>query len=186
MASGIIPSCRLLNTKRLYLDEPQPADHRDLHKRVLRLQAPGKEPNAVVCRDHVSVHATGRTPNFSDFESGRRQGSFVALDDYCKPAQNSDVIHLIGPFAEARDNSPAFRHLARTRSVASLTDGNPFVFFPGAEAAGISNIRLFVPGLAAPQLVRHGAHPAHAHALRAGVQSVATAPGLPTAQSGSR
>ena len=113
-------------------------------------------------------------------------GGLAAPNDSCKLAQSFGVVHLIGPFAEAQDIPPAFRHVALTRSVAMLTDRIPFVFFRGAEAAGVSNIRLLVPGFAAPQLVRHGAHPAHASALRAGLQSVATAPGLPTAQSGSR
>ncbi|MEM6579149.1 MAG: trimethylamine methyltransferase family protein [Pseudomonadota bacterium] len=83
---------------------------------------------------HVGICTTGGTPNFSDIASGRRPGSLETLDYLCKVAQSFDVIHMIGPFVEAQDVPPHLRHYAMTRSVLTLTDKVPFVFFRGTEA----------------------------------------------------
>ena len=83
---------------------------------------------------NVGVCTTGGTPNFSDIEGGRRPGTLAALDDLCRVAQAFDVIHMIGPFVEAQDVPPNLRHYAMTRSVLTLTDKVPFVFFRGTQA----------------------------------------------------
>ncbi len=83
---------------------------------------------------HVAVSTTGGTPNFSDLDGGRRPGSLEALDNFCRLSQSFDVIHMIGPFVEAQDIEPRFRHLHMTRSVVTLTDKIPFVFFRGTQA----------------------------------------------------
>jgi trimethylamine--corrinoid protein Co-methyltransferase len=83
---------------------------------------------------NVGICTTGGTPNFSDIERGRRPGTLAALDDLCRVAQSFDVIHMIGPFVEAQDVPPNLRHYAMTRSVLTLTDKVPFVFFRGTQA----------------------------------------------------
>ena len=83
---------------------------------------------------HVGICTTGGTPNFSDIKNGRRPGTLAALDDLCRVAQSFDVIHMIGPFVEAQDIPPNLRHYAMTKSVLTLTDKVPFVFFRGTEA----------------------------------------------------
>ena len=83
---------------------------------------------------HVGICTTGGTPNFSDLQNGRRPGTLAALDDFCRVAQSVDVIHMIGPFVEAQDIPPNLRHFAMTRSVLTLTEKVPFVFFRGTEA----------------------------------------------------
>ena len=82
----------------------------------------------------IAVCTTGGTPNFSDLDGGRRPGTLSALDDLCRLAQSFDVIHMIGPFLEAQDIEPRFRHLHMTRSVVTLTDKIPFVYFRGTQA----------------------------------------------------
>ncbi len=83
---------------------------------------------------HVGVCTTGGTPNFSDLDGGRRPGTLASLDDFCRLAQSFDVIHIIGPFLEPQDVPTNLRHLHMTKSVVTLTDKVPFVFFRGTEA----------------------------------------------------
>ncbi len=83
---------------------------------------------------NVGICTTGGTPNFSDIQNGRRPGTLAALDDLCRAAQSFDVIHMIGPFVEAQDVAPGLRHYAMTKSVLTLTDKVPFVFFRGTQA----------------------------------------------------
>lgn len=83
---------------------------------------------------NVGISTTGGTPNFSDIKNGRRAGTLAALDDLCRVAQSFDVIHMIGPFVEAQDIPPNIRHFAMTKSVLTLTEKVPFVFFRGTEA----------------------------------------------------
>lgn len=83
---------------------------------------------------NVGVCTTGGTPNFSDLRNGRRPGTLAALDDFCRVAQSFDVIHMIGPFVEAQDVPTNLRHFEMTKSVLTLTDKVPFVFFRGTQA----------------------------------------------------
>ena len=98
------------------------------------LQGRGADRNVTIGGRHVGICTTGGTPNFSDLDGGRRPGTLAHLDDFCRLAQSFDVIHMIGPFVEAQDVPPNLRHLAMTRSVVTLTDKVPFVFFRGTEA----------------------------------------------------
>ncbi|WP_397543100.1 trimethylamine methyltransferase family protein [Roseovarius salis] len=99
---------------------------------TLRGRGAGRE--VTIGGRHVGVCTTGGTPNFSDLAHGRRPGTLAALDDLCRVAQSFDVIHMIGPFVEAQDIAPNLRHLAMTKSVLTLTDKVPFVFFRGTQA----------------------------------------------------
>ncbi len=92
------------------------------------------ERQVTVGGKHVGVCTTGGTPNFSDLDGGRRPGSLASLDNFCRLAQSFDVIHMIGPFVEPQDVPTNVRHLAMTKSVVTLTDKVPFVFFRGTEA----------------------------------------------------
>lgn len=94
----------------------------------------GKNRAVTIGGRNVGVCTTGGTPNFSDLQNGRRPGTLAALDDFCRVSQSFDVIHMIGPFVEAQDVPPHLRHYAMTRSVLTLTDKVPFVFFRGTEA----------------------------------------------------
>ena len=99
---------------------------------TLRGRAPDRD--VTVGGAHVGVCTTGGTPNFSDLEQGRRPGTLASLDDFCRLSQSFDVIHMIGPFVEPQDIPTNIRHLAMTRSVVTLTEKVPFVFFRGTEA----------------------------------------------------
>ncbi|NNF77747.1 MAG: trimethylamine methyltransferase family protein [Rhizobiales bacterium] len=92
------------------------------------------ERQVTVGGKHVGVCTTGGTPNFSDLDGGRRPGSLATLDNFCRLAQSFDVIHMIGPFVEPQDVPTNVRHLAMTKSVVTLTDKVPFVFFRGTQA----------------------------------------------------
>ena len=98
------------------------------------LRAWGADRDVTVGGRHVGVCTTGGTPNYSDLDGGRRPGTLALLDDFCRLAQSFDVIHMIGPFVEPQDVPINLRHLAMTRSVLTMTDKVPFVFFRGTEA----------------------------------------------------
>ncbi len=99
---------------------------------IIQGRGPGREVK--IGGRNVGICTTGGTPNFSDLQGGRRPGTLAALDDFCRVSQAFDVIHMIGPFVEAQDVSPNLRHYAMTKSVLTLTDKVPFVFFRGTEA----------------------------------------------------
>ncbi len=94
----------------------------------------GADRDVTVGGRNIGVCTTGGTPNFSDLDNGRRPGTLKSLDDFCRLAQSFDVIHMIGPFVEPQDVPTNIRHLAMTKSVVTLTDKIPFVFFRGTEA----------------------------------------------------
>ncbi len=98
------------------------------------LRARGPERDVTIGHQHVGVCTTGGTPNFSDLDQGRRPGTLQSLGDFCRLAQSFDVIHIIGPFVEPQDIPTHLRHLEMTRTVLTLTDKVPFVFFRGTEA----------------------------------------------------
>lgn len=100
----------------------------------ITLHGRGPDRQVKVGGKHVGICTTGGTPNFSDLQGGRRPGTLSALDDFCRVSQAFDVIHMIGPFVEAQDIPPNLRHYAMTKSVLTLTDKVPFVFFRGTEA----------------------------------------------------
>lgn len=101
---------------------------------VVTLKGRGPNRDVTIGRGHVGVCTTGGTPNFSDLQQGRQPGTLGALDRFCKLAQTFDVIHMIGPFVEPQDIPINIRHLHMTRSVTTLTEKVPFVFFRGTEA----------------------------------------------------
>lgn len=98
------------------------------------LGARGQNRDVIIGGRNVGVCTTGGTPNFSDLDNGRRPGTLALLDDFCRLAQTYDVIHMIGPFVEPQDVAINIRHLAMTRSVLTMTDKVPFVFFRGTQA----------------------------------------------------
>ncbi|MEL6198044.1 MAG: trimethylamine methyltransferase family protein, partial [Pseudomonadota bacterium] len=100
----------------------------------VQLKARGPDRDVTIGGRHVAVCTTGGTPNFSDLEGGRRPGTLDSLADFCRLAQRFDVIHVIGPFVEPQDIAINLRHLEMTRTVMTLTDKVPFVFFRGREA----------------------------------------------------
>ncbi len=98
------------------------------------LRARGADRDVTIGGRHIGVCTTGGTPNFSDLDGGRRPGTLALLDDFCCLAQRFDVIHMIGPFVEPQDVPPNLRHFAMMRSVLTMTDKVPFVFFRGTQA----------------------------------------------------
>ncbi len=88
----------------------------------------------VIGGQNIGICTTGGTPNFSDIKQGRNPGTLEALDNFCRVSQSFDVIHMIGPFVEAQDIPPNIRHFAMTKSVLTMTEKVPFVFFRGTEA----------------------------------------------------
>ena len=101
---------------------------------TVTLGARGQNRDVIIGGRNVGVCTTGGTPNFSDLDNGRRPGTLALLDDFCRLAQTYDVIHMIGPFVEPQDVAINIRHLAMTRSVLTMTDKVPFVFFRGTQA----------------------------------------------------
>ncbi|MEM9145933.1 MAG: trimethylamine methyltransferase family protein [Pseudomonadota bacterium] len=100
----------------------------------VQLRARGPDRDVEIGGRKVGICTTGGTPNFSDLEHGRRPGTLALLGDFCRLAQSFDVIHIIGPFVEPQDVPITLRHLEMTRTVVTLTDKVPFVFFRGSQA----------------------------------------------------
>ncbi|MEL7252706.1 MAG: trimethylamine methyltransferase family protein [Pseudomonadota bacterium] len=94
----------------------------------------GEGREVVIGGQNIGICTTGGTPNFSDIKQGRNPGTLEALDNFCRVSQAFDVIHMIGPFVEAQDIPPNIRHFAMTKSVLTMTEKVPFVFFRGTEA----------------------------------------------------
>ncbi|MEM7596494.1 MAG: trimethylamine methyltransferase family protein [Pseudomonadota bacterium] len=94
----------------------------------------GEGREVVIGGKNIGICTTGGTPNFSDLKQGRNPGTLEALDNFCRVSQAFDVIHMIGPFVEAQDIPPNIRHFAMTKSVLTMTEKVPFVFFRGTEA----------------------------------------------------
>jgi len=116
------------------------------------LHTRNKDRTVTVGGKNVGICTTGGTPNFSDLDNGRRPGTLEALNNLCRVSQSFDVIHIIGPFIEPQDIDISVRHLEMTRSVTTLTDKVPFVFFRGTEAvADAFEIVRMANGLTAEQ-----------------------------------
>jgi trimethylamine--corrinoid protein Co-methyltransferase len=98
------------------------------------LAARNPDRSVVAGGRNLAVCTTGGAPNISDLDGGRRAGTLAAFEDLCRLAQSFDVIHMVGPLVEAQDVDPRFRHLQTTRSVVTLTDKVPFVYFRGSQA----------------------------------------------------
>lgn len=99
-----------------------------------QLVARNHQRNVTVGGRNVAISTVGGAPHFSDLDNGRRAGTLEAFDNLCRLAQSFDVIHILGPQVEAQDLSPGLRHLYTTRSMMTLTDKVPFVFFRGTQA----------------------------------------------------
>ncbi|WP_338549871.1 trimethylamine methyltransferase family protein [Roseovarius phycicola] len=82
----------------------------------------------------VGITTSAGSPNCSDLQGGRRPGTLLDYDNFCKVAQAFDVIHFIGPVVEPQDIAMGLRHLHMTRSIAARTEKIPFVYFRGREA----------------------------------------------------
>ena len=98
------------------------------------LHGRGDDREVVVGGANVGVCTTGGTPNFSDIKNGRAPGTLKSLDNFCRVSQSFDVIHMIGPFVEPQDIPTNIRHLEMMKSVVTLTEKVPFVYFRGTEA----------------------------------------------------
>ena len=101
---------------------------------TVKLTARGDDRDVTIGGRDVGVCTTGGTPNFSDLDEGRRPGTLELMERFCRLSQSFDVIHIIGPFVEPQDIAVNVRHLAMTRTVLTLTDKVPFVFFRGTQA----------------------------------------------------
>lgn len=112
----------------LLLEQIALAPHR------VTLQSRNPQRQVTVGGKHVAISTAGGAANFSDLDNGRQPGTLAVLNNFCRVAQHYDVIHFIGPFVEPQDIEPGLRHLAMTRSVVTLTDKVPFVFFRGRQA----------------------------------------------------
>lgn len=87
---------------------------------------------------NVGVSTSAGSPNCSDLQGGRRPGTLQDFDNFCKVAQAFDVIHFIGPVVEPQDVQMGLRHMHMTRSVTTLSEKIPFVYFRGKEATADS------------------------------------------------
>src|SRR5690606_18111921 len=83
-------------------------------------------------------------PNVTDRQRGRRPGSMQAFTETLRLQQAFDVIHILGPSAEAQDVPVAMRHYATTEAQLTLADKPLFVYARGAEqvADSLEMIRL--------------------------------------------
>jgi trimethylamine--corrinoid protein Co-methyltransferase len=98
----------------------------------------GEGREVVIGGQNIGICTTGGTPNFSDLKDGRKPGTLHALDNFCRVSQSFDVIHMIGPFVEPQDIPPNIRHFAMMKSVVTMTEKVPFVFFRGTESVADS------------------------------------------------
>ncbi|SLN57221.1 Trimethylamine methyltransferase (MTTB) [Roseovarius litorisediminis] len=120
---------------------------------TLHSRAPGRD--VVVGGRNVGISTSAGSPNCSDLVRGRRPGRQADFDDYCKVAQAFDVIHLLGPVVEPQDVAPNLRHFGMARSVLTLTEKVPFVYFRGRQAVADSHeILRLAHGLTQDELIR--------------------------------
>ena len=70
-------------------------------------------------------------PNVTDALRGRRAGSLESLEETTKLQQHYDVMHLLGPSAEAQDIPANLRHYDMMRVQLSLSDKIPWVYARG-------------------------------------------------------
>lgn len=101
---------------------------------TVTLHSRAKDRNVTIGGRNVGVTTSAGSPNCSDLQGGRRPGTLADFEDYCKVAQSFDVIHLFGPVVEAQELPMNLRHLQTTRSVMTLTEKIPFVYFRGKQA----------------------------------------------------
>lgn len=101
---------------------------------IVQLNSRNDARRVVLGGNHVGIATTGGSPNFSNLKVGRRPGTLEALEAFFRVAQTFDVIHLVGPMVEPQDIAVDERHLHMTRSVVTLTDKVPFVYFRGRES----------------------------------------------------
>ena len=73
--------------------------------------------------DNVVFLSVASAPNVSDFDNGRRPGTFVDFENLVRLGQSFNVIHSFGGYpVEPQDVDPAVRHLHALRSFATLSD----------------------------------------------------------------
>ncbi|MEO3417362.1 trimethylamine methyltransferase family protein [Roseovarius sp. CAU 1744] len=99
---------------------------------TLHSRAPDR--NVIIGGRNVGITTSAGSPNCSDLQGGRRPGTQADYDAFCKVAQAFDVIHMFGPVVEPQDVPMNLRHLGMARSVLTLTEKVPFVYFRGRQA----------------------------------------------------
>ena len=73
--------------------------------------------------DNVVFLSVASAPNVSDFDSGRRPGTFADFENLVRLGQSFNVIHSFGGYpVEPQDVDPSVRHLHALRSFVTLTD----------------------------------------------------------------
>ncbi|MEL6280129.1 MAG: trimethylamine methyltransferase family protein [Pseudomonadota bacterium] len=83
-------------------------------------------------------------PNVTDFDRGRRPGSYEAFVETTKLQQSFDVIQKLGPSSEPQDVPVNLRHYATMRAQLTLTDKIPWLYSRGPQqvAEGFEIMRL--------------------------------------------
>ena len=99
---------------------------------TLHSRAEGRD--VIIGGRNLGITTSAGSPNCSDLQGGRRPGTQVDFENFCKASQAFDVIHLIGPVVEPQDIPMNQRHLGMTRAVMTLTEKIPFVYFRGRQA----------------------------------------------------
>ncbi|WP_299850762.1 trimethylamine methyltransferase family protein [uncultured Roseovarius sp.] len=101
---------------------------------AVTLKSRASDRNVIIGGRNVGITTSAGSPNCSDLQGGRRPGTQADFDKFCKVAQSFDVIHLFGPVVEPQDVPINLRHLTMARSVMTLTEKIPFVYFRGQQA----------------------------------------------------
>ena len=101
---------------------------------TVKLHSRAKDRDVIIGGKNVGITTSAGSPNCSDLQGGRRPGTQADYDNFCKAAQAFDVIHLFGPIVEPQDVPMNLRHLGMARSVVTLTEKVPFVYFRGKQA----------------------------------------------------
>ena len=87
------------------------------------LHARNPERHVEIGGDHVVFLSVASAPNVSDFDSGRRPGTFADFENLVRLGQSFNVIHSFGGYpVEPQDVGPAVRHLHALRSFVTLSD----------------------------------------------------------------
>lgn len=95
------------------------------------IRAPNPARNQTYELGSMLFSAGSGCPNATDMERGRRPGSLRDFTETVKLMQSFDVIHVLGPCAEAQDVPINLRHFAMTKAQLEFADKPLFVYSRG-------------------------------------------------------
>lgn len=98
---------------------------------VFPVKAGAAHRELVLGGDSTVFLGVGGAPNYSDFETPKRAGSFVDATNLVRLSQSFDVIHMLSPNVEPQDTPPETRHLLMSEMMLTESDKPIFVYARG-------------------------------------------------------